>query len=465
MPASSKFNDTLSRLAANYGMGVALILLCIVCSLATISDQLPTGKRAADSIAAQVSDGASALVVGRSSGTDPELVQLLAERFEAKKVTVVERVVGGPPDARAALERLAAAGTKVDVIAASNEAGGWAVFENLNARFPAIGTAQVVTPQKSRWPTFLTVDNLSNVASQVVIYAVLAIGMSLVIITGGIDLSVGSVVAFTAVVTAIVIRSMGGTDASLGTMLLASGIGIVAGGGLGLVSGLLVTACQLPPFIATLGMMLVARGLAFTLTDGLSVSQMPDAFTFLGRGTLAGIPVAVLLMVGLYVIAHVVMSTTVFGRYVYATGGNREAARLSGVRVSLILVATYVISGLAAGLCGVILTSQLKSGDPKTADMYELYAIAAVVVGGTSLAGGSGKILATLIGALIIAVIQNGMNLVGISAYNQRIVLGIVIVAAVSIDTFRRSGRFAFWRGWSKRMEQNTGETLGRLSG
>jgi ribose transport system permease protein len=213
-------------------------------------------------------------------------------------------------------------------------------------------------------------------------------------------------------------------------------VGICALAGLG--NGLLITAFRIPPFIVSLGMMLIASGLAFRLSAGRSVPELPTSFFWLGQGRTLGVPHPVLLMMGLYLIAHVVMSRTVFGRYVYAIGGNEEAARLSGVPVQRVLVAVYTICGALAGLAGLVLTSQLSAGDPKFGLMYELDVIAAVVVGGTSLMGGQGKIFGTLIGAFIIAVIKNGMNLTDVDPFNQKIVLGAVLTLAVLIDTLKR---------------------------
>ena len=185
-------------------------------------------------------------------------------------------------------------------------------------------------------------------------------------------------------------------------------------------------------------MMLVASGLAYLASAGQSIYQIPESFVWLGRGSgLFGLPHAVVLMLLLYGAAHVLMSQTVLGRYLYAVGGNREAARLSGVPVRRVLLLAYVVCGLLAGLGGVIMASQLKSGSPTYGTMYELYVIAAVVVGGTALSGGEGKILGTLIGAFIIAVIQNGMNLTNIESYTQKVVLGLVILGAVLVDRVR----------------------------
>jgi ribose transport system permease protein len=195
----------------------------------------------------------------------------------------------------------------------------------------------------------------------------------------------------------------------------------------------------MPPFIATLGMMLVASGVAYLISGGESIYQIPEGFVWLGRGTaFLSIPNAVVLMIVLYAIAHVLMSRMKIGRYIYAVGGNVEAARLSGVNVFAILLFVFGISGMMAGLGGVVLASQLKSGAPTYGLLYELYAIAAAVLGGTSLSGGQGKVIGTLIGALIIGVIQNGMNLTGVESYTQKVVLGLVILGAVLLDMLRR---------------------------
>jgi ribose/xylose/arabinose/galactoside ABC-type transport system permease subunit len=204
-------------------------------------------------------------------------------------------------------------------------------------------------------------------------------------------------------------------------------------------SGTIITGFRVPPFIVTLGVMLMARGLAARLAQGQSVYQIPDSFTWLGRGAgVAGIPNAVGLVLLLYLAAQVMMSRTKLGRYLYAVGGNAEAARLSGVPVQRVQLFAYSLAGLLAGLGGVVMASQLRSASPNYGQMYELYVIAAVVVGGTSLSGGEGRIMGTLIGAFIIAVIQNGMNLVNVEAYTQSIVLGSVILLAVLLDRLKR---------------------------
>jgi ribose transport system permease protein len=202
----------------------------------------------------------------------------------------------------------------------------------------------------------------------------------------------------------------------------------------------MVTMFSIPSFIVTLAMMLVASGLAYLCARGQSIYQVPDAFIWLGRGAHLGVPNAVWLLVLLYAVAHVLMTRTALGRYIYAVGGNAEAARLSGVPVKGVLLVVYAVCGALAGVGGIVMASQLKSGAPTYGQMYELYVIAAVVVGGTSLSGGEGKVLGTLIGAFIIAVIQNGMNLTGVESYTQKVVLGLVILGAVLLDNLKKRG-------------------------
>jgi ribose transport system permease protein len=267
--------------------------------------------------------------------------------------------------------------------------------------------------------------------------------MTMVIITGGIDLSVGSLLALSAVLVARLIRDYAGGVAALGAgLVLASLAAVLICGGVGAFSGLMITRFRIPPFIVTLAMMLVGSGLAYTLAAGQTIYQIPESFIWLGRGAdLLNVPNAVVLMFILYALAHVLMSRMKLGRYLYAVGGNSEAARLSGVPVRRVLLFAYTASALLAGLGGVIMASQLKSGSGTYGNMYELYVIAAVVVGGTSLSGGEGKMPGTLIGAFTIAVIQNGMNLTNVESYTQKVVLGLVILGAVLLDRLRHQDR------------------------
>lgn len=430
-----------SRFFSDYGMLAVLLLLILFFSLVTIEKRRPIGAEAAQSVAERIArgfgQGARVLIVARASAQDMAFAARLEELLKAKGMEVVGRAIGEPRDVRLAFEREAQAGVPVNVIA-TTERNAWMV-SNIKSRIGALAQTSVVIPESYRWPVFLRSDNLINVASQIVVIAIIAIGMTMVIITGGIDLSVGSLIALSAVVTGTLIARMGGTEASAPAMLVSALAAIMVCGVVGLFSGTMVAGFRMPPFIATLGMMLVASGVAYLISGGESIYQIPERFVWLGRGTaFFAIPNAVVLMILLYAIAHILMSRMTLGRYIYAVGGNVEAARLSGVNVVAILLFVFGVSGMMAGLGGVVLASQLKSGAPTYGLLYELYAIAAAVLGGTSLSGGQGKVIGTLIGALIIGVIQNGMNLTGVESYTQKVVLGLVILGAVLLDMLRR---------------------------
>ncbi|WP_333738069.1 ABC transporter permease/substrate-binding protein [Streptomyces sp. IBSBF 2806] len=278
---------------------------------------------------------------------------------------------------------------------------------------------------------FLTTDNLLNVGVQAAVTAILAFGVTFVIVSAGIDLSVGSVAALSATVLAWS-ATQHGVPVVI-ALLLAVATGIVAG----LVNGFLIAYGKLPPFIATLAMLSVARGLSLVISEGSPIA-FPDSVSHLGD-TLGGwLPVPVLVMVVMGLIAAFVLGRTYIGRSMYAIGGNEEAARLSGLRVKRQKLAIYALSGVFAAAAGVVLASRLSSAQPQAADGYELDAIAAVVIGGASLAGGTGKASGTLIGALILAVLRNGLNLLSVSAFWQQVVIGVVIALAVLLDTLRR---------------------------
>ncbi|MFC4909976.1 substrate-binding domain-containing protein [Actinomadura gamaensis] len=280
---------------------------------------------------------------------------------------------------------------------------------------------------------FLTVTNLLNVGVQAAVTAILAFGVTFVIVTGGIDLSVGAVAALSAVVLAWTATDHGVPWPV--ALVLAILVGIAAG----LVNGLLITYGQLPPFIATLAMLGVARGLALVISNGSPI-PLPSAVTHLGDTIGKYLPVPVLVMLAMGVVTAVVLARTYSGRAMYAIGGNEEAARLSGIRVDRQKLVTYALSGAFAAVAGVVLASRLASAQPQAANGYELDAIAAVVIGGASLAGGKGRAFGTLVGALILAVLRNGLNLLSVSAFWQQVVIGVVIALAVLLDTVRRKG-------------------------
>ncbi len=430
-------------------MGLVLLGLGLFFSFATVSDQTPVGATAADRVAAEIGMrfGADAgiLIAAGATPDDTAYADALRHRLAEGRIRVLGEVRGEPSEARAVLERLAARGGRLDAIAATAATAGWLVFEDLKRDFPSLGEPVLVVPESRRWPTFLKRDNLLNIANQIAVIAIMAIGMTFVILTGGIDLSVGSLLALAAVLAALLIREFAGAEAAGSAGMTLACLGAVAVCGLvGWFTGFLVTRFRLPPFLVTLAVMLVASGTAYRLSSGESVYQLPVSFTWLGRGAdLFGLPNAVVLMLALYALSHLLMTRLVVGRHLYAVGGNRAAARLSGIPVERVLRFAYVASALLAGLGGVVMASQLKSGSPTYGAMYELYVIAAVVVGGTSLGGGRGSMGGTLVGAFIIAVIQNGMNLMNVESYTQKIVLGAVILGAVGIDRMRRGGETA----------------------
>jgi ribose/xylose/arabinose/galactoside ABC-type transport system permease subunit len=273
--------------------------------------------------------------------------------------------------------------------------------------------------------SFLTANNLTNVIRQNAFPAIIAAGMTFVILTGGIDLSVGSVVGLSGVLCADAIVHGWGIPAAV---LLGLATGLLVG----LVNGLVITRIGVPPFIVTLATMLVVRGVAFKYTDARTIAGLPQEFAAISQSG-----VMALSMVAVYAAAWVLLMRTPFGRHVYAIGGNREAAWLAGVRVVRVLIATYVICGVGAGLAGVLVASRLSAGYPRAGELYELDAIAAVVVGGTSLYGGRGSIWGTIAGAFFIGILNNGLNLYNVSAYDQMIVKGAVFLLAASLDRWR----------------------------
>jgi ribose transport system permease protein len=430
----------MKRLPSETGMLLVLAVLAALFSALTLRQQPAEGETALTQLASSARAGQTALIAMRATAGEGALANALASRWRNEGVRVAAVVSGDPASVRAALTKLQTEGSRLDLVACSPASARWLVIGELANTFPEVGTPRVVQPQSRRWPDFLKADNLLNIANQISVIAILAVGMTLVILTGGIDLSVGSLLALAAVGSTLLVREVfGGPNAGPLGMTLAGLLAVLLCGGVGLCNGLMVTRFGIPPFIATLAVMLVASGLAFTLAEGQSIYQLPESFVWLGRGTGPfGLPNAVLLTAGLYLTAHLLLAHTRLGRHLYAVGGNREAALVSGLPVERVLSFAYAASGLLAGLGGVVMASQLKSGSPTYGGLYELYVIAAVVVGGASLSGGRGTMAGTLIGALIIAVIQNGMNLTNVESYTQKVVLGLVILGAVLADRRRR---------------------------
>jgi len=271
---------------------------------------------------------------------------------------------------------------------------------------------------------------MANLARQSSIIAIIAVGMSLAILTGGIDLSVGPVMALSGTLMAGMM--VAGLPPSLAIVL-----GLLVGAAFGAFNGVFVAFVGMPPIIVTLATMGIARGLGLIYTGGYPISGLPEGFAFFGRGSLVGIETPILIMIAVYAVGYVLLSHTATGRYLYAIGGNEEATRLSGIRVSRYKLLVYTLSGTTAAIAGLILTSRLMSGQPNAGVGFELDAIAAVVLGGAAITGGRGMILGTLVGALLLGVLNNGLNLMGVSPYLQTVIKGLIILLAIYISRKR----------------------------
>jgi ribose transport system permease protein len=280
-------------------------------------------------------------------------------------------------------------------------------------------------------PYFFSVNNLLTVATQTAVIAIIAIGQTYVLITGGIDLAIGSNIALSAMVAGLVMRANMPTSIAIIAGLI---MGIAAGA----FSGSLVAFGKIPPFIATLGTMTIARGLALTLTQAVPISNLPKNFTVWGTGSTLGIPNPVIVMLLLVIIFGFILAKTKLGRHIYAVGSNFEAARLSGVNTKKVLMAVYIFSGLLAAFAGLIMAARIITAQPASGDGYELDAVASSVIGGTSTMGGEGSAAGTFIGAFVIGILRNGLNLIGVTPYIQKIIIGIVIVGSVFLDKIRR---------------------------
>lgn len=279
-------------------------------------------------------------------------------------------------------------------------------------------------------PVFIRSANIINIFRQVSVIGTLAFGVTLIIITGGIDLSSGSVVALVGVITA--------TFASPGqSVTVAILMGLVVGAACGLFNGAVLALTRIPPFIVTLGMMTAARGAALLFTDGRPVSDISTEFLYLGSGNIGIIPVPVIIFLSMGLLTHIILRKSKFGKTIYALGGNEQATKVCGISVNKVLVVVYTYAGIMSAVGGIILTSRVSSGNPIAGTGYELDAIASAVIGGTSLTGGVGYISGTIIGALIIGVLNNGLTLIGVSPYWQQIIKAIIIIGAVVLDSYR----------------------------
>lgn len=279
-------------------------------------------------------------------------------------------------------------------------------------------------------PGFLSLTNLINILRQVAVIGIIGFGVTLIIITGGIDLSSGSLVALVGVVVAGLLS----TGYPLWLSIILS---LIIGGLCGLSSGGLVALTGIPPFIATLGMMSVARAVALLYTQGRPISIMSESFLFIGSGTIFGIPVPIIIFIASGIFTHLILKKTRFGKHVFAVGGNEQAATVCGINVKRVKLYVYTFAGIMTALAGIVLTSRISSGNPTSGMSYELDAIASAVIGGTSLSGGIGSIFGTFIGALIIGSLNNGLMLAGISPYWQQIAKGLAIIGAVVLDVYR----------------------------
>lgn len=283
---------------------------------------------------------------------------------------------------------------------------------------------------------FMTWGNWADILRQTSINGILAVGMTYVVLTGGIDLSVGAILAFSGIVSAWLVAS----DGSYGM-----GTGVLAGLGVGLLlgsaNGLLVARFSVPPFVATLGMLSAARGFTYIFNDGMPVSDLPADFLAIGAARMGGVPLPILIFAAVVLLFWFVLRYTIYGRYIYAVGGNAKSAKTSGIGTRKVVFAVYAVSGLLAGLAGILLAARTTAALPQAGISYELDAIAAVVIGGTSLSGGTGSLGGTLLGALLIGVINNGLNLLGVSSYYQQVIKGVIIVAAVLLDASRKGNR------------------------
>ena len=276
-------------------------------------------------------------------------------------------------------------------------------------------------------PSFLSVTNLFNVFKQITVAGIVGCGMTFVILTGGIDLSVGSILGLSGVLASGVLASTGNTAA-------AAAVSLVVGVACGAVNGFFVSVCGIPPFISTLGMMTLLRGVILVYTKGSPIPIKSDAYKFFGKGSIAGIPVPVIILIIVFLLAHYILTQTSYGRSVYAVGGNREAARLSGIRVKTSEFLVYTLNGLMCGMAGLILTARLGSAQSTSGTGIEMDAIAAVILGGTSLSGGVGFVLPTVVGAMIMGIIDNILTLMNVNPHATNIVKGAVILIAVLVD-------------------------------
>jgi ribose transport system permease protein len=440
------------RIFSDYGMILVLLALGVIFTAVTWEDQFPRGEAAARQLAGdirqQFGKGVRVMIAARNDPEDAEFAERLTREVEISGGVVAATVSGEAVEARESLRKLGLGGGKLDVVAASAAAAGWPIFTTLGTDFPSLGKIVLLSPHGYRWPGFLKADNLLTLLNRFAIIGLVAAAMTAVVIAGGIDLSVGSLIGFASVLCAVLIRDhAGGPQATVPGVAYACIGTVLICGAIGAFSGLAITLGRLPPYIVTLAVALVAAGSAAQLMQGRAISELPNSFVGFGGGAdIFGIPNPVVFLVLIYAPAQLLMARMKVGRYLYAIGGNSEAARLAGVPVKRIVLATYVASAMLAGLAGLVVTSQLKSGSATHGETDAICVIAAVLIGGTSLRGGEGGMLFTLIGVAIVAVLQNGLSLCGVESSTQKVALGLVILAALLLDRLRQRLAETAWR-------------------
>jgi len=446
-----------SKFISEYGTLLVLLVLFAYYTVSTWGVIHPVSSSAAREVAGKIisenKDARIVIVVLKGVVEKPFAVELKSQ-LEKSGATVLKTSDGGPPKTSEDLRELGEAGQVVDYVAATHAAAANTVLRpepskagdrslpGLAKRYSSLVNTKLIEPDSYEWSYFLTRENVLKIANHISYTAIIAIGMTMVIITAGIDLSVGSLMAFASVVTAWTVQHWGGgADAGMFCIIACCLGGMVLCGFFGVFSGVMVTTFRVPAFIVTLGVMMIARGLAHIIQGKQPIKVTAHGFDWIGsQATIPGVPNPVAMMILLFILAHILMTHTKLGRYIYAVGGNSEAARLSGVPVKWVLVFVYGLCGLLAGLAGVINASLFSYGNAKYGLGEELQVIAAVVVGGTSLAGGEGRILGTFIGAFIIAVIYSGMNQTGVGEHMQKVVFGLLILAAVLLDQLKKRG-------------------------
>ncbi len=416
---------------------VVIALLCGFFSWMSLVEYQPEDEQSAHLLAQRVvrmTDEKSGIFLATGgSAQQRDFALLVKSDLLAQKRRIVGAAFGEPSDIRDVFEPLAG---QVDIV----------VGDAATARHKFLPADKFVQAEHYLWPTFVSLENWLDILGTMSVIAIMAIGLTMVIVVGGIDLAVGRMAGLSAVIcTYVISQVLDGASTSALEQIVAGAVALATCAAFGWLVGALIVYLELPAFIVTLAAMLLAQGLAYKIAGGVSIGNLPESFRALGGGRLAGVvPYSVVLMLILYALAHLLMQRTVLGRYLYAVGGNREAARLAGVPIPRVVLFVYAASALLAGLGGVLLASLHRIGDYKFGEGYELYAIAAVVIGGTSLRGGEGTMIGTFLGALLIAILDKGMRMMGLQPDDQLIARGAILLVAVLIDQMKHRLRTRF---------------------